>query len=53
MSHTRIQGLQLARGELLGWLNNMLNIEPPLSKVEQCGTGAVYCQVSDLQVYVG
>lgn len=36
----------LARGELLTWLNGLLLLDPPLTKVEQCGTGAIYCQVS-------
>ncbi|WWC89847.1 uncharacterized protein L201_004775 [Kwoniella dendrophila CBS 6074] len=35
-----------SRGELLAWLNELL--EPQvLTKVEQCGTGSVYCQIID------
>ncbi|KAH9919165.1 microtubule binding protein [Epithele typhae] len=34
-----------SRMELLGWLNNLLQIN--YSKVEQCGTGGAYCQVID------
>jgi len=34
-----------SRSELLEWLNNLLGIN--YSKVEQCGTGAAYCQIFD------
>ncbi|KAI0262407.1 calponin homology domain-containing protein [Gloeopeniophorella convolvens] len=34
-----------SRSELLAWLNDLLQIN--YSKVEQCGTGAAYCQVLD------
>lgn len=34
-----------SRSELLNWLNGLLQLE--ISKVEQCGTGAVYCQIID------
>ncbi|WWC60813.1 uncharacterized protein I303_103389 [Kwoniella dejecticola CBS 10117] len=35
-----------SRGELLAWLNELL--EPlTITKVEQCGTGSVYCQIID------
>lgn len=34
-----------ARGELLAWLNELL-APYQITKVEQCGTGATYCQVS-------
>ncbi|WWC69146.1 uncharacterized protein I206_103082 [Kwoniella pini CBS 10737] len=35
-----------SRGELLAWLNELL--EPlQITKVEQCGTGSVYCQIID------
>ncbi|WRT67425.1 uncharacterized protein IL334_004396 [Kwoniella shivajii] len=35
-----------SRGELLAWLNELL--EPTvITKVEQCGTGSVYCQIVD------
>ena len=37
------------RGEILSWLNDLLNIN--LSKIEQLGTGAVYCQVFDILAY--
>ncbi|KAF7586930.1 hypothetical protein BBP40_008004 [Aspergillus hancockii] len=31
--------------ELLGWLNNLLQLN--LTKIEQCGTGAALCQIFD------
>ncbi|KAI0036328.1 calponin homology domain-containing protein [Vararia minispora EC-137] len=34
-----------SRSELLGWLNDLLQLN--YTKVEQCGTGAAYCQVLD------
>jgi hypothetical protein len=34
-----------SRSELLAWLNELLQIN--YTKVEQCGTGAAYCQVLD------
>ncbi|KAL1633682.1 microtubule integrity protein mal3 [Neofusicoccum ribis] len=34
-----------SRQELLAWLNNLLQLN--LTKVEQCGSGAVYCQIFD------
>lgn len=34
-----------SRQELLGWLNSLLQLN--LTKIEQCGTGAAYCQVFD------
>ncbi|KAE8145635.1 calponin homology domain-containing protein [Aspergillus avenaceus] len=34
-----------SRQELLGWLNNLLQLN--LTKIEQCGTGAALCQVFD------
>ncbi|EAS32722.1 microtubule associated protein EB1 [Coccidioides immitis RS] len=34
-----------SRQELLAWLNNLLQLN--ITKVEQCGTGAAYCQVYD------
>jgi hypothetical protein len=37
------QLLTLARGELLAWLNDLLGQAP--AKVEECGKGAIYCQV--------
>ncbi|KAH9968325.1 calponin homology domain-containing protein [Lactifluus volemus] len=38
-----------SRSELLAWLNELLQIN--YTKVEQCGTGAAYCQVLD-SIYV-
>jgi len=38
------------RGEVLQWLNDLLSLT--LSKIEQLGTGAVYCQIFDI-VYPG
>ncbi|WVF71912.1 hypothetical protein IAT40_006722 [Kwoniella sp. CBS 6097] len=35
-----------SRGELLAWLNELLQ-PMVITKVEQCGTGAVYCQIVD------
>ncbi|KAI9659068.1 MAG: hypothetical protein M1821_002028 [Bathelium mastoideum] len=34
-----------SRQELLAWLNNLLQLN--ITKVEQCGTGAAYCQILD------
>jgi len=34
-----------SRNELLGWLNNLLQLN--ITKVEQCGTGAALCQIYD------
>ncbi|EWC44033.1 hypothetical protein DRE_01385 [Drechslerella stenobrocha 248] len=34
-----------SRQELLTWLNNLLQLN--LTKVEQCGTGAAFCQIMD------
>ena len=34
-----------SRTDLLAWLNDLLQIN--YTKVEQCGTGAAYCQVLD------
>ena len=43
-SHTRTV-MGESRTELLGWLNDLLQLS--YTKVEQCGTGAAYCQVID------
>jgi len=34
-----------SRQELLAWLNNLLQLN--ITKVEQCGTGAAFCQIFD------
>ncbi|WEW55237.1 microtubule integrity protein mal3 [Emydomyces testavorans] len=34
-----------SRQELLTWLNNLLQLN--ITRVEQCGTGAAYCQIYD------
>jgi len=34
-----------SRTELLQWLNELLAIN--YTKIEQCGTGAAYCQIFD------
>lgn len=40
-----VRTLTAARGELLAWLNDLLapNV---ITKVEECGKGVIYCQVS-------
>ncbi|AGO10014.1 AaceriAAR024Wp [[Ashbya] aceris (nom. inval.)] len=40
-----MSGLGESRTELLGWLNDLLRLD--YTKVEQCGTGAAYCQIMD------
>jgi RP/EB family microtubule-associated protein len=35
-----------SRGELLAWINGLLALN--LTKLEQLGTGAVYCQLYDI-----
>jgi hypothetical protein len=34
-----------SRSELLSWVNELLQIN--YTKIEQCGTGAAYCQILD------
>lgn len=34
-----------SRSELLAWVNELLQVN--YTKIEQCGTGAVYCQILD------
>lgn len=38
-------GISESRSELLSWLNDLLKLN--YTKVEQCGTGAAYCQIMD------
>ncbi|CDO92537.1 unnamed protein product [Kluyveromyces dobzhanskii CBS 2104] len=38
-------GIGESRSELLLWLNDLLKLD--YTKVEQCGTGAAYCQIMD------
>ena len=38
--------IDMSRGELLNWLNDLLQTN--LSKIEQLGTGAIYCQLIDV-----
>ncbi|CAI1948266.1 hypothetical protein SEUBUCD646_0E00980 [Saccharomyces eubayanus] len=38
-------GIGESRTELLTWLNGLLNLN--YKKVEECGTGAAYCQIMD------
>jgi len=40
----------VSKGVILEWLNELLDLQ--LSKIEQCATGAVYCQVMDA-IYPG
>lgn len=40
----------VGRGELLSWINDFFQLQ--LTKVEQCATGAVYCQIIDA-IYPG
>ncbi len=35
----------VGKNELLSWLNELLKLN--YSKVEQCNTGAAYCQIID------
>ena len=35
----------VSKGVILDWLNELLDLQ--LTKIEQCATGAVYCQVMD------
>lgn len=41
--HTTVMGE--SRSELLAWANELLQIN--YTKIEQCGTGAAYCQILD------
>ena len=34
-----------SRSELVAWVNELLQIN--YTKIEQCGTGAAYCQIMD------
>ena len=34
-----------SRSELVAWVNDLLQIN--YTKIEQCGTGAAYCQIMD------
>lgn len=38
--------IDISRGELLNWVNDMLKLS--LNKVEQLGTGAIFCQLLDV-----
>ena len=38
--------IDLSRGELLNWVNDLLKTN--LTKIEQLGTGAIYCQLLDV-----
>ncbi|SCV06018.1 LANO_0H20296g1_1 [Lachancea nothofagi CBS 11611] len=40
-----MSGVGESRSELLGWLNELLRLN--YAKIEQCGTGAAYCQIMD------
>lgn len=41
----RMSGVGESRTELLTWLNDLLKLN--YTKIEQCGTGAAYCQIMD------
>jgi hypothetical protein len=38
--------IEMSRGELLSWVNELLRTN--LVKIEQLGTGAIYCQLTDV-----
>ena len=38
--------IEMSRGELLSWVNELLKTN--LTKIEQLGTGAIYCQLTDV-----
>ena len=40
----------VSKGVILDWLNDLLDLQ--LTKIEQCATGSVYCQVMDA-IYPG
>ena len=40
-----MSGTGESRSELLAWLNNLLQLN--VQRVEECGTGAAYCQIMD------
>jgi len=37
----------LSRKDMLDWINNSLQLSPPLKKIEELATGAIYCQFMD------
>lgn len=39
------EGYFTSRGDILKWINDLLQIN--ISKIEQLGSGAVYCQILD------
>lgn len=40
-----MSGTGESRSELLAWLNNLLQLN--IQRIEECGTGAAYCQIMD------
>ena len=40
----------VSKGVILEWMNDLLDIQ--LTKIEQCATGSVYCQIMDA-IYPG
>lgn len=40
-----MSGIGESRSELLAWVNDLLQLD--VKRVEECGTGAVYCQIMD------
>ena len=38
----------LSRKDMIDWINNSLQMDPPLKKIEELATGACYCQFMDL-----
>lgn len=40
------QGYFISRSEILNWINSSLQLN--ITKIEQLGSGAVYCQIIDM-----
>jgi hypothetical protein len=51
-SFSFVQGMMtgayfIGRKELLEWINKLLQLGPQYTKIEQCASGSVYCQILD------